>query len=184
MLFYPVFFASDLLINSKPGVPELLTEYMLERLLKSTWPALTLFLTPRMVPFLLQILIRLLLKSFSLLALAYKSRSSGSKPLSSWAVAAAPRPFRWLLASVVGGGPPCSTSGLLARSESTDPEAHQAVSSLNTSASTRPLLADATLNLTVFPAFSFSSFHFKPSIETRRRLTCSTAHSAKPDKPF
>lgn len=153
---------------------------MLERLLKSTCPALTLFLTPRMVPFLLQILIRLLLKSISLLALAYKSRSSGSQPCSSWATT---RPFRWLLASLVGGELLCSASGLLAQSESTesDAEVHHAVSSLNTSAKTRPLLADATLNLTVFPTLSFSCFHFGPSIVIQECLTCFTFHSARPD---
>lgn len=153
---------------------------MLERLLKSTCPALTLFLTPRMVPFLLQILIRLLLKSISLLALAYKSRSSGSEPCSSWATT---RPFRWLLASPVGGELLCSVSGLLVQSEYTesDAEVHHAVSSLNTSAKTRPLLADATLNLTVFPTLSFSCFHFAPSIVIQECLTCFTFHSARPD---
>ncbi len=166
-------------------MPERLTEYVLERLLKSTCPALTLFLTPRMVPFLLQMLIRLLLKSISLLALAYKSRSSGSQPFSPWAVSTT-RPFRWLLASLVGGELPCSASGLLVQSESTesDTEPHQAVSSLNTSVKTRPLLADATLNLTVFPDFSFSCFSFGPSIEIQECLTCFTCHSEKPDVLF
>lgn len=164
---------------------ELLTEYMLERLLKSTWPALTLFLTPRMVPFLLQILIRLLLKSISLLALAYRSRSSGSQPFSSAAVSTT-RPFRWLLASLAGSELPCSASGVLVQSESTesDTEPHQAVSSLNTSAKTRPLLADATLNLTVFTVFPFSCFTFGPSIKIQDCLTCFTSHSEKPDVLF
>lgn len=143
--------------------PEVLTGYTLERLLKSTCPALTLFLTPRTVPFLLQMLILLLLNSFSLLALAYNSRSSGSQPFSSWAT---PRPFRWLLAWPGGCGLPCSAPVLLPCSDlaESNSEAHQAVSSLNTSTNTRPLLAAATRNLTVFPAFSFSFFHCGSSI--------------------
>lgn len=160
---------------------------MLERLLKSTWPALTLFLTPLTVPFLLHILIRLLLNSISLLALAYKSRSSGSQPFSSTA-ASTTKPFRWRLVSLVGREPPCcSASGLLVESDSTESSTesstkpHQALSSLNTSAKTRPLLADATLNLTVFPAFSFSCFSFGLSIEIQECLTCFTSHSEKPD---
>lgn len=154
----------------------ILTEYMPERLLKSSWPALTLFLTPRMVPFLLQMLTRLLLKTVALLALAYRSRSSGSQPLASAASTA--RPFRWLLASL-----PCSAPGLLVPSESTEPdgEPHRDASSLNTSAKTRPLLADATLNRTVLPAFCFSRFPSGPSIERQERLTCFTGHSEKPD---
>lgn len=148
----------------------LLTGYTLGRLLKSTFPALTLFLTPLIVPFLLQMLILLLLNSFSLLALAYNSRSSGSQPFSSWA---APRPFRWLLASPVGCGLPCSAHVLLLCSEpaESESEAHHAVSSLNTSAKTRPLLAAATRNLTVLPAFSFSFFHCDSSIVIHKLLT-------------
>ena len=150
--------------------PQVLTEYVLERLLKSTCPAFTLFLTPRMVPFLLQMLIRLLLKNISLLALAYNSRSSGSQPLSS---GAATRPFRWLLASLVGVGPSCSASGPLVESSESDNDTHQAVSFLNTSAKTRPLLADATLNLTVSLTISVSCFRFGPSIVIQECLTCS-----------
>lgn len=144
------------------GSAGLLTGWLLERLLNSTCPALTLFLTPRMVPFLLQMLILCLLNSLSLLALAYKSRSSGSQPLSSWATR---RPVRWLLASG-GRGLSGSVPVLLPCSEAaeSDREAHQAASSLNTSANTRPLLAAATRNLTVFPAFSFSFFHRGSSI--------------------
>lgn len=167
--------------------PALLTEYMLERLLKSTWPALTLFLTPLMVPFLLQILMRLLLKSISLLALAYKSRSSGSHPFSSRA-GPATRPFRWLLASLVASEPPCPASGLLVQSESAESEAerHRDFSSLNTSVKTRPLLADATLNRTVLPTLSFSCFNFGPSIGNTRKdaLHVLYFHSAKPDVLF
>ncbi|KAF3844557.1 hypothetical protein F7725_007720 [Dissostichus mawsoni] len=124
------------------------------------------------------ILIRCLLKSLSFLALAYKSKSSGSQPFSS-ALVSTTRLFRWRLASLVGGRPPCLVSGLLlVRSESTesDTEPPQAFSSLNTSAKTRPLLADATLNLTVFPDLSFSSFTFGLSIDSP---ICVTSHSEK-----
>uniref|UniRef100_A0A3B4BJ58 Mitochondrial transcription rescue factor 1 C-terminal domain-containing protein n=1 Tax=Periophthalmus magnuspinnatus TaxID=409849 RepID=A0A3B4BJ58_9GOBI len=61
-------------------------------------------------------------------------------------------------------------SGLPVLSESTecDTDLLQPVSSLNTSVSTRPLLADATLKRTVLPALSFISLTCGPSIRNIR----------------
>lgn len=152
-------------------MPGVLTLFKPGRLSNRVCPALTLCLTPLMVPFLLSMFTLLVVKVQSLVAPAYRSRSSGSPSLSSSSEPRGPSPCPWR-SPLVDGVLARSASELLVQSESTESEGP---SSLNISFSTRPLLPEATRKRTRFCGLSVGAVASIASHQPPRYMVRSSA---------
>lgn len=143
--------------NNKRRTSGILTLLDPGRFSNRVWPALTLCLTPLTVPFLLRMFTLFVVKVQSLVAPAYTSRSSGRSSSSEPGY-----PYRCPCTSpLVEGVLARSASELLVQSESRESEGP---SSLNISLRMRPLLPEATRNLTRFCGFSWPSVSTVSSI--------------------